>query len=52
MGGKKGKGHQRIHTKDPWTKPNGVGLRVGVGGGAGKSVGRKMETTVLEHHHE
>ena len=31
-GGKKGKGHQGTCIKDTWTKPKGVGLRVGGGG--------------------
>ena len=44
--GKKGKGHQGTCIKDPWTKPKGVGSRVG--GGAVDSGGGKMET-VLEH---
>ena len=30
-GGKKGKGHQGTRIKDTWTKPKGVGLRVGDG---------------------
>ena len=31
--GEKGKGHQGTCVKDTWTKPKGVGLRVGGGDG-------------------
>ena len=36
--------------KDTWTKPKGVGVRVGDGDGWGKGGhgGVKMETTILE----
>ena len=35
--------------KDPWTKPKGVGWRVGGGGDwGGESGGGKMDTTILE----
>ena len=45
----KGKGHQGTCIKDTWTKPKGVGLRVGgEDGGVEGSSGGKMETTVLE----
>ena len=48
--GKKGKSHQGTCIKDPWTKPKGVGLRVGRRDEWGGRVwGRmKMETSVLE----
>ena len=41
----KGKGHQGTRIMDTWTKPRGVGLRVGGGDGWG---GGEMETIVLE----
>ena len=48
-GEEKGKGHQGTCIKDTWTKPKGIGLRVGGrdewAGGHG---GVKMEPTVLE----
>ena len=49
-GGKKGKGHQGIYIRDTWTKPKGVGLRVGGRDEWGRgNWGRgKMDTTVLE----
>ena len=34
--GKTGKGHQGTCIKDPWTKPKGVGLRVGGRDGWGR----------------
>ena len=34
-GGKLGKGHQGTCIKDPWTKPKGIGSRVGGGDGWG-----------------
>ena len=37
--GKKGKGLQGTCTEDPWTKPKGVGLRVGGRGGWGREKG-------------
>ena len=44
------KGHQRPRIKDPWTKPWGVGLSVGCGGGGvGESDCGKMEKSVFEH---
>ena len=47
--GKKGKGCQGTHIKDPWTNPKGEGWRVGDGDGwGGESGGEKMETTVFE----
>ena len=37
--------------KDPWTKPKGVGLRMGGWGGeVGESGSGKMEITVLEQN--
>ena len=36
--GKKGKGHQRTCVKDKWTKPKGVGSRVGCGDGWGEGL--------------
>ena len=49
-GGQQRKGCQRTCIKDPWTKPKGVGLRVGGGDGwgGGEHGGVKMETTVLK----
>ena len=35
-GEKQGKGHQGTCIKDTWTKPKGVGLRVGGGDGWGR----------------
>ena len=32
-GRKKGKGHQGAFIKDTWTKPKGIGLRMGGGNG-------------------
>ena len=34
--GKKGRGYPGTCTKDTWTKPKGLGLKVGGGGGWGK----------------
>ena len=48
-GGKYGKVHQGTCIKDPWTKPKGVGLRVGGRDERGRGHGGgEMETTVLE----
>ena len=41
--GKKGRGCQVTCIKDTWTKPKGVGFRLG--GGDGGSGGEKMEPT-------
>ena len=47
--GGEGKGHHGKCIKDPWRKPKGVGLMVGgKDGGAGRSGGGEMGTTVLE----
>ena len=48
-GGKKGKDHQGICIKDPWTKPNTGRIEDGRWGwvGQGRLVGVEMETTVL-----
>ena len=44
-----GKGCQGTCIKDSWTKPKGVGLRVGGGDGWVWGSGKeKMETTVIE----
>ena len=45
MGWGEGKGHQGTCIKDPWTKPTGVGSRLG-GGRVGDT--GKTETTVFE----
>ena len=48
-GGKGEEGFSGTCTKDRWTKPKGVGSRVGSGDGqGGVSRGGKMETTVFE----
>ena len=50
---RKGRGHQGTYTKDPWTKPKMVDLRMG--GSNGWSGGHgvvKMETTVLEQQYK
>ena len=48
-GGKQGKGQQGMCVKDTWTKPKGVGSRVGGKDGWREGYGGvKMETTVLE----
>ena len=48
-GEKKGKDRQGTCIKDSWTKPKGVGSRVGGGGRRGGwAWWEKMETTVLE----
>ena len=47
--GGKGEGLSGTCKKDTWTKPKGVGLRVGGGdGGSGRRSGGEMETAVLE----
>ena len=49
MGEERGKSCGGACIKDTWTKPKGVGLRVGGGDGWGGGNGEgKMETTVLE----
>ena len=51
-GEQKGKGHQGTCIKDTWTKPKGVGWRVGGGGGQGVGgvVGEKWRQLYLNNN--
>ena len=49
-GEKRRKGHQGPCIKDTWTKPTGVGLRVGGVGGWGRVVGRKWRQLYLNNN--